>query len=158
MKKGIIYKDIKIKVINKNYAQELSSLMSNTDPEYSKYFIPFNYDMDSIKSILAKAKLDLYFGVFVQNIIVGMFMLRGFDEGYKTPAYGVWIAQEYSGLGLSKLTLQYVMSLCKLNNIKRIMLKVHPENSVAKTIYESYGFFRNGEDLINNHLIYYKKI
>ena len=34
-------------------------------------------------------------------------MLRGFDEGYEIPSYGVWISSKYANKGLAKLTLQY---------------------------------------------------
>ena len=40
---------------------------------------------------------------------------------------------------------------------KRITLKVHPENVIAKYIYENFGFKEEGIDPKNSNLIYYKK-
>jgi len=38
------------------------------------------------------------------------------------------------------------------------MLKVHPENIVAKSIYERFGFKQAGIDQKNSNLIYYKSL
>ena len=107
---------------------------------------------------MAKVKEDKYFGIFTDNKLIGFFMLRGFDDGYNIPSYGVWIAPDYTGLGLAKLTLAFAISFCKLNKIKKIMLKVHPENVVAKRLYESMGFVNTGIDQRNDNLIYQKDL
>jgi len=51
-----------------------------------------------------------------------------------------------------------VLSICKINRIKKLMLKVHPENKIAKMIYENFGFIKESIDPKNNNLIYYKDI
>jgi RimJ/RimL family protein N-acetyltransferase len=38
------------------------------------------------------------------------------------------------------------------------MLKVHPDNFVAKKIYENFGFIYQGVDERIGHLIYHKMI
>ena len=73
-------------------------------------------------------------------------MLRGFDTGYLVPAYGVWIAPNYSNFGLAKLTLAHTYCICKANNISQLMLKVHPENVIAKRLYEKAGFQKTSFD------------
>jgi RimJ/RimL family protein N-acetyltransferase len=84
-------------------------------------------------------------------------MLRGFDEGYEIPSYGVWISSKFSNRGLSALTLHHAFAFCKLNGIKILLLKVHPENVVAKKLYESLGFVKIGVDERNGNFIYHKK-
>lgn len=153
-----INKNIDIKIINKNISKDLSKILAKEKSEYLKYFIPFNFDEETINKMLVKAEHDKYFGVFVNNNIVGFYMLRGFDEGYEIPSYGVWISKKYSGLGLSKLTLQHAISLCKLNRVKKLMLKVHPDNKIAKNIYESFGFKKISIDINNINIIYIKKL
>ncbi len=98
----------------------------NKDPkDYNKHFIPFEFTHNKLESILSKTVRDLYIGIFVNKKIAGFFMLRGFDEGYEIPSYGVWISSQYSNKGLAKLTLQHAISTCLLAGIKKIMLKVH---------------------------------
>ena len=151
-------KIIEIKKIDASYSNELSKLLNHSAQVYTKYFDPFNFDLNSVKSNMDKAKNDVFFGIFVDHQIVGFHMLRGWDAGYDVPAYGVFISSDYSGLGLGKLSIQHAISFCWINDIKKMMLKVHPENLIAKRIYESFGFTRQGIDKKNNNLIYLKEL
>ena len=149
---------IEIKRISVEQSAELTILLQSSDKEYSQYFIPFPFDMQTISQILSNAVKDHFYGVYVDNSLVGYYMLRGFDAGYEIPSYGCWISKDFSSKGISKLTLQHAISFCKTNNIKKLMLKVHPENLIAKKIYENFGFVNEGIDNNIGHLIYYKKI
>lgn len=141
------------------HSKILSEKLSSEGKDYLKYFIPFeDYSEEYIYRILSKKKIDKYFGLFVENDLIGFYMLRGFDAGYEIPSYGVWISSEYSNKGLSTLTLFHAFSFCKLNNIKTLMLKVHPDNTVAKKLYESLGFVKTGVDEKIGHIIYHKNI
>ena len=153
-----MFKSVEITELGTEQAGTLSRLLLASDKNYTQYFIPFSFDENSIKKILGRAKNDKYFGVFISKELVGFYMLRGFDDGYDIPSYGIWIAEKFSGLGLSKLTLQHTISYCKINGIKKIMLKVHPDNSIAKKTYERYGFKQEGTDTKNNNLIYFKDL
>jgi ribosomal-protein-alanine N-acetyltransferase len=147
--------NLEIKKIDLNQAQELSSLLQNADKEYSKYFIPFNFDLESIKKVLSGVKNDMFYGIYTNQKLIGFYMLRGWDAGYDIPSYGVWISQKYSSKGISKLTLYHAISICKINNVQKLMLKVHPDNLVAKNIYEGFGFIFSEVDKKIGHLIYY---
>jgi len=149
---------LEIKKLTVNQSEELTLLLQSENKEYSKYFIPFSYDIETISGILFKAIKDKFFGLYVENELIGFYMLRGFDEGYSVPSYGVWISEKYSNKGLSTFTLQHAISICKLNAIKKLMLKVHPDNIAAKHIYEKYGFKQTGIDPNIHHLIYYKDL
>jgi RimJ/RimL family protein N-acetyltransferase len=86
------------------------------------------------------AKRDRYWGIRWGKNLAGFFMLRGFDEGYERPSFGVFIVEAFSHYGLGKLALYYSLSWCRLNKIKAVMLKVHPDNIYARRIYEEAGF------------------
>ena len=149
---------LEIKKISVSEAILLSQLIESSEKEYSKYFTPFSFDIKSITRIFSEAKKDQYYGIYCNNNLIGFYMLRGFDKNYEIPSYGVWVKKEFSSFGIAKLTLRHAISFCKLNSIKRIMLKVHPENIIAKNTYESFGFINEGFDKVNNNLIYYKNI
>lgn len=153
-----MHKNVEIKEIQSEQASTLSALILNAPKDHTKYFTPFSFEEDSIKKIINNAVNDKYFGIFINDDLAGFYMLRGFDQGYEVPSYGVWISDKFSGLGLSKLTLQHAITFCKINNIKKIMLKVHPENIIAKSIYEAFGFKQEGFDNNNSNLIYYKSL
>jgi len=151
-------KDISIRKIGPDLALELSELLQNSDLDYSRYFIPFSFDFKTVKKILTDVNLDLFFGIFVNNKLIGFYMLRGFDEGYDIPSYGVWVSSEFSGRGIARLTLQHAISFCKINNINKLMLKVHPDNLKAKKLYEDFGFISSGVEPKNDNLINLKSI
>ncbi len=137
-------------------AAELSRVILGAGKEYSRHFIPFDFGENSLRKILEQKKKDCFFGIKIGDRLAGFYMLRGFDEGYETPSYGVWIAPELSGKGLARLTIYHAISFCRLNGIKKIMLKVHPDNSAAKRIYEEAGFTLTGKDKNHGHLVYHK--
>jgi RimJ/RimL family protein N-acetyltransferase len=150
--------EIEIHKLTKDDATSLSILLRSADKEYSKYFTPFSFDIESINNILNKAIKNVYFGIYVETDLAGFYMLRGFDEGFETPSYGVWISPDFSRIGLAALTLRHCIAVCKLNGIKKVMLKVHPDNLAAKLLYEGWGFVQTGVDHKNRHLIYHKLI
>lgn len=154
----MIPSEVEIRKINIAQSKELSDLLLQSDRAYSKYFIPFEFDIESVSKVLEKAVKDMYYGIYVNSILVGFYMLRGWDAGYDIPSYGVWISENFSSKGLSKLTLHHAISICKINKVKKLMLKVHPDNIIAKRIYEDFGFTFNGIDEKIGHLVYYKNI
>lgn len=133
----------------------LSSMLTSNSSRYQQYFRPFSFDQVSLEKILRNAKRDRYWGVWVGNELAGFFMLRGFDEGFEIPSYGVNISERYAGRRIGLLTLHYVISWCAIHNVNTIMLKVHPENTVAKRQYESVGFSLTGKDPKNGNLVYH---
>jgi len=147
---------VEIKEIGFKQVAILVQALSNEKSEYLKYFTPFEFTVESITKIFSRAIKDKYYGIFVNEELAGFYMLRGMDEGYEIPSYGVWISSKFSNKGLSKLTLYHAFSFCKLNNLNTLMLKVHPENKVAKVLYESFGFKQTGFDDKNDNYIYHK--
>jgi RimJ/RimL family protein N-acetyltransferase len=150
---------LEIKELLTEHASIFSKRLSEESEEYLKHFIPFaEYSEAYLNKILSEKRLDKYFGLFLKKDLIGFYMLRGFDKGYEIPSYGVWISSKYANMGLSTLTLYHAFSFCKINKIKTLMLKVHPDNLVAKSLYEKLGFVLVGIDEKIGHLIYHKTI
>jgi RimJ/RimL family protein N-acetyltransferase len=82
-------------------------------------------------------------------------MLRGWDNGYEVPSYGVLIDEKYNGYGLTRLSLKLAKSICKLRHVPRIMLKVNAGNKIAKRLFEEAGFNQTGVDARTGNLIYH---
>ena len=73
-----------------------------------------------------------------------MYMLRGFDEGYKIPSLGIIIHPNYRGFGFGKLMLNMAIIEAKLIGCKKIRLTVDEDNIIAKKLYKKAGFkFKN---------------
>ena len=150
---------LEIKELTPDHSLTLSKRLSSESKEYLIHFIPFaDYSEEFIKKILSEKKLDKYFGLFINDDLIGFYMLRGFNDGYEIPSYGVWISSQYANRGLSTFTLYHAFSFCRLNQIKTLMLKVHPDNIIAKHLYEKLGFVKVGLDEKIGHFIYHKNI
>lgn len=139
-------------------APAFSKLLKSDGEAYCKFFQPFPFDVDTLRKILSDLKKDKFWGIYSADMLIGFFMLRGLDSGFDIPSYGVYVAKEYSGKGVSRLTLQFVEVWGKLNNIHKVMIKVHPENHVAKSVYEKAGAAASGIDPKNSNLVYYLTI
>jgi len=152
------YRDVQIIGLTKEDAGLLSDMLLKIEKEYTKYFIPFSFDYDTIFNLLDQKIKDRYYGIKVDGKLGGFYMLRGLDKGYEVPSYGVIITKQFSGCGLARLTLCHAFSFCRVNKINKLMLKVHPENIIASRLYTEAGFVRDGIDEKNGHHIYYKDI
>jgi ribosomal protein S18 acetylase RimI-like enzyme len=145
-------------------SEMISQLLLNNPPEYTKYFHPFNFEASAIRIVLQKAVKDRFFGVELksdilpQSDLIGFYMLRGLDEGYKEPMYGVFISSQYSGKGIARLTISHAETFCNFYNYKKILLKVSLENIRAKKLYDDLGFkFLRAEES-SGQIILYKDI
>src|SRR5579859_2830086 len=133
----------------------LAAMLQGQPADYLCYFFPFAFDVETITSILASYKRDVYTGTYWRGQLVGMFMLRGWDAGYEIPAYGCMIDYRYSGFGLGHLAMAMGKSICKLRGVKRMMLRTHPNNVAARRIYERVGFVPTKTDPKTGQVVYY---
>lgn len=145
----------KILPLEMKHAPQLSEMLCAQSPAYVRFFTPFSFDESAIAGILACQRQDIFMGIYWQDDLAGFFMLRGWDEGYEAPSYGVLIDERYSGYGLTRLSLKMVKSICKLRHSPRIMLKVHPENTIARSLFEEARFIQTGVDAASGYLVYH---
>ena len=149
---------VEIRSLLTTHTSDIYNLINNSDPKYYQYFTAFEANQEIISGFLTKAKRDQYLGFFIHGILVGFFMLRGLDEGFKIPSYGVFISEKYQSFGLGRLSVLYALTFCKMNQIEKLMLKVHPLNIHSLKIYREYGFVETHIDPSNNNLVLYKDI
>jgi len=147
--------ELSIRRLTASDAGSLSAMLLAQPQGYLQYFNPFSFDRTSLLGRLEAARLDDYMGFFLGGALAGFFMLRGWDEGYEVPAYGVAIDSRYRGLGLGASSIELAKVICRLRGAHKLMLKVHPENVVAKNAYEAAGFHAAGTDSRTHHLVYH---
>ena len=133
-------KDIQFFPLKPKHSQELSDAFLACDRDYCRFFTPFAVDNNSLYQRLADCKQDRYWGIRSGDDLVGFFMLRGFDEGYSVPSFGVFVTQKFANKGFAKLALHFCLSWCISNQLPSLMLKVHPDNKFARGMYTRAGF------------------
>src|SRR5438309_250441 len=89
------------RILTPQDAGALSRLLLASPAEYMRFFHPFAFDTLTIRNHLEQAKQDVFFGVDVASAsareLAGFYMLRGLDEGYPNPMYGVFVSLPFSG-------------------------------------------------------------
>ena len=118
----------------------LSELIFSENKEYLMYFTPFTNKKNFIDSILRSTK-DMYFIIKVDQSIVGYISLRGLDDGYPNPRFGIFISKEFSNKGIGNFASKKIIKLCKDKfDYQFIDLKVDPNNKSAINLYHALGF------------------
>lgn len=146
---------LRIRSLEPADAPALSALLLAQRPAYVHFFHPFSFDEATIAAILRERRRDVYMGMFWDDEIAGLFMLRGWDAGYATPTYGILTGEKYRGYGLAPLSLRMAKIIGEANGARRIMLKVNPENTCAKTVFERARFVFAEAEAESGKLIYY---
>ncbi len=144
-----------IRSLTRADAPALSALLRAQRDAYAHFFHPFDFDEASIAGILCESRRDVYMGMFWGDTLTGFFMLRGWDAHYTVPAYGVLIDEKYRGYGLTPLSLRIAKMICETNGARRMMLKVDPDNTCAKAVFERARFVPAGVEAHTGKLIYH---
>jgi RimJ/RimL family protein N-acetyltransferase len=138
-------------------AVAVTDFMNSQSPEYLRFFYAFSAQESEIAKILSAAETDIYSGVFWQEKLVGVFMLRGWDAGYDVPAFGVLIDENYRGGAFMRLTLDAAKLICRLSGAKRLMAKIHPDN-VSPRGARRLGLRQTGVEESTGNIIYHLEL
>lgn len=117
----------------------LQNMMVAEKREYLSHFTAFT-EPNSLYMQCLTAKNDGFFSLIFNNQLAGFFCLRGIDEGYDKPSFGVYVSSNHQGKGLARMALIKAEKWCKQLSIARIMLKVANTNSRALRLYKLNGF------------------
>lgn len=151
-------KSLVIRPLNVGDAATLSTWLCTQPPAYARFFHPFGYDEDSVAGALAGQGQDVFTGLFWDGHIVGFFMLRGWNEGYEVPAFGILVDEQYRGCGLEMAALDTAKVICRLRNVPRLMIKMHPDNISARGVARKTGFAHTGVEAESGNLIYHYEL
>jgi ribosomal protein S18 acetylase RimI-like enzyme len=103
-------------------------------------FHPHPFTTEEAARICRHAGKDLYFGMLRDGAFVGYGMLRGWNEGFRVPSLGIYIAPEMRGTGAARILMQHLHESAKLAGATRIRLQVHADNLAARQLYLSLGY------------------
>lgn len=135
----------------------ISAFLRSQPPEYLRFFYAFGSDESAIAEMLSATKMDVCSGVFWQEKLAGVFMLRGWDAGYEIPSFGVLIDEKYRGGAFMRLTLDAAKLICRLSGTKRLMAKIHPEN-VSPRGARRLGLHQTGIEESTGNIIYHMEL
>lgn len=112
----------------------------NSMPEVTRYFHPFSLTLQTATYIALTNHTDRYYIAVRDELIVGLCMLRGWDEGFDIPSFGILVDYRYRRLGLGRQMTEYAVDAAISLKCTAIRLSVYASNSAAISLYESLGF------------------
>ena len=127
-------KSLTIRQLDESDAAALSGFITSQSPEYLRFFYAFDSDESALREILAAAEKDVYSGIFWRGDIIGVFFLRGWDEGYELPSIGVLVDNDYRGKSVLGLMVESAKMIVRLSGKKLIIAKSHPDNAGLKNL------------------------
>ena len=134
----------------------LSSMLRAQRPEYARFFYAFGFNEPEIAKVLEAKRKDVYSGIFWREELAGFFMLRGWDEGYEVPSFGIIVDEKYRG-ALLKISLEAAKLICRLSGSRRMMSTIHPDNVSIKGAAR-LGFVDTGKRTEAGNVVYHMEL
>jgi RimJ/RimL family protein N-acetyltransferase len=145
---------INLRAMTVDDSEKLAALVEGQPLDYLAHFTPFAMSSGEWRARLAAAEADRYWVIVDDSRIAGFFMLRGWDEGYSRPSFGIFVGARDQGKGLAKAALDHAIAWCQsTKSATSIMLKVHSGNTAARSVYEAAGFRDSGLCPDTGHMI-----
>jgi glycosyltransferase involved in cell wall biosynthesis/ribosomal protein S18 acetylase RimI-like enzyme len=134
--------EIELRSLTTGDRSELRSFFVRNDvPAVTTTFDPFALDERSADRILDERREDLFFGAFAADgRMLALSMLRGWDEGYETPSFGIAVDHELHGQGLGRRMTAWTIDQARARGCAAVRLTVYDDNPAATTLYGSLGF------------------
>lgn len=121
--------------------QDLARFFEENDrPEITRGFHPFPLNAETAQRIACTEHLDRYFLAVCDGEAVGLMMLRGWDEGYQVPSFGVLVDHRHQGAGLGRQMTEFAVAEARRLGCQRLRLSVYASNRPALSLYLSIGF------------------
>jgi ribosomal protein S18 acetylase RimI-like enzyme len=121
----------------------LADIFSDID---ETFFRPHPFTLEEAQLLAEYAGRDVYALLLDDVRPIAYGMLRGWDEGYTTPSLGIAVRSDARGRGYGHLMMAHLHSQARLSGAVQVRLRVHPDNTVARHLYESLGYVYRGED------------
>jgi len=112
----------------------------NNRPDVTTFFNPFPLNENVSRDLLEPARKDLFFVIEENGRFLAFSMLRGQDEGYDIPSFGIFVDWEHQSCGIGKRLSEWTFRWADQAGVPKIRLSVYEENIQARTFYERSGF------------------
>ncbi len=124
-----------------------------TDGDTIDFFHPHPFTREYADELCSRSatRKDCYYVACFRGIIVAYMMLRGWDEGYSVPSFGVCNLPALRDVGLGQVLLSHAVAECRAVDAKQLRLTVFKNNERAVHVYRKFGFVfkdKNENELI----------
>ena len=130
-----------MRMLVRSDAEALSALFTSNDvASVRRMFDPFMLSKQTALDLTQSPGQDRYYGAWVDGLLVGFSMLRGWNEGYEVPSFGILVDAVHTGRGLGRLLTEFTVDQARDLGCERVRLTVYADNLHAVRLYTSLGF------------------
>jgi len=138
-----------IEPVQARHVQALVELFEgNRISVVSDSFDPFPLTADEAERIALQPRRDAYFVAGLQGGLVAMSMLRGFDEGFEVPSFGIFVDHRHHGQGIGRRLTAWTVDEARRRGYPSVRLSVYASNAGALHLYRSLGFGEQERELV----------
>jgi glycosyltransferase involved in cell wall biosynthesis/ribosomal protein S18 acetylase RimI-like enzyme len=115
-------------------------LAANDDPSITATFDPFGMTPETARKIALKPRRDRFYGAYVDGELAGLSMLRGWDDGYDVPSFGIFVDGAAQNQGLGASLTDFTLEQARMIGCESVRLSVYASNRIAHKMYERRDF------------------
>jgi ribosomal protein S18 acetylase RimI-like enzyme len=112
----------------------------NNVDSVTRYFKPFPLTSETAARICLEEHKDAYFALWREGTLVALYMLRGWDEGFAIPSFGVMIDKDWQSRGLGRWMTEAAIREARHRGSGSLRLTVVAANVRAHALYRALGF------------------
>jgi ribosomal protein S18 acetylase RimI-like enzyme len=137
----VVSDDLRFGAVGPEHAEALVELFErNAIASVTEGFDPFALTSAKARWIAQQRRRDAYYLAISREQPVGMSMLRGFDDGYEIPSFGVFVDHLRHGEGIGRRLTVWTIDQARLRGCPAVRLSVYSDNPAARGLYASLGF------------------
>jgi len=112
------------------------------DDETTRFFHPHPFTREFAAELCARAAMrkDRYYVACIKGTIISYMILRGWDEGYAVPSFGVCTHPDLREVGLGQTLLARAVEESISAGADKLRLTVFKNNERAVHVYRKFGF------------------
>jgi ribosomal protein S18 acetylase RimI-like enzyme len=134
---------VDFRVVGQGDEAILTELFAHID---ETFFRPHRFTGEQARRIAGRSGQDLFVVLVDGDQAVAYGMLRGWDEGYTTPSLGLAVRNDRQGQGLGRIMMERLHSAALARGASSVRLRVHPDNTRARRLYETLGYTYRDEE------------
>ncbi len=141
--------ELRFEDVGPQHADALGELFAhNSIPAVTETFDPFPLTEAQARRIACEPRQDRYYLALRGRDLLGLSMLRGFDEGYEVPSFGIFVDHASQAQGVGRRLTAWTIERARLQGCPAVRLSVYADNSAACGIYDSLGFREQERQLV----------
>jgi ribosomal protein S18 acetylase RimI-like enzyme len=123
------------------------------DAETTQFFHPHPFTREYASQLCAKIESigDRYYVARYEGRVIAYMMLRGWDEGFAVPSFGVCSHPDLRDVGLGQALLAHAVRESQAAGAPQLRLTVFKNNPRAVHVYRKFGFVfhdKNEQELV----------